>query len=180
MIWPKPVGVGLLLVALLSVGCGGNNSPTPTASLPTMAISPSAPSASAPPPAAEPLIWLEQPFGTADTLAVLFYEDEITGIPCIRYMIKAPVSRCATRGDASMVAVYGVEDDSNGQTFTVVAGRVLRPEVAVISVVFADGQSFPVTVAEGGIILLAPGQGKPLEAVPIDQFGNIVGEIFRF
>ena len=176
----------IVLCLLLLAGC--TPGAAPTASFPpptTLAMTPvgaATPTDAARPSLAPPQgidVWLEQPFG-ADKLAVLFY-DESPDSRCVGYMVQATsTTACVSPASDVLAITWGIETDSDGNMFTIVAGRVFRAEVAVVSVVFADGESFPVTVDGGGIILLAPGARTPQEAVPINEFGNVVGKIYRF
>jgi hypothetical protein len=130
---------------------------------------------------------LEQPFG-ADWLTLTFYADS-TGRRCLLYTITArsgfqPVSACATTARATLIAVQGIETDSLGASYSIVAGRVLDARITAVSIEFSDGSNTPAGVQAAGddlgFVVILPGQLTAIRAIPIDQYGNLVGDKFTF
>lgn len=146
---------------------------------------PPTPSALPLPPAQSETVWLESPFGAEGRVAVLHYTADGTpdGVPCVRFLVETtgaePRSRCAGSG-AGIVVVFSVERDPTNARYLIVAGRALNPAIRTVVIVMRDGESFPVSVDEGGFILILPGERVPAQAVPIDEFGNTVGAIYSF
>ncbi len=121
-------------------------------------------------------------------MTVTFYS-ESDGRLCLRYDFKnAPRSSspariaasCAASPRASLVALQGLETDAAGATYSITVGRTLSDKVTVVTVEFSNGESLPVQVDEGGFIVVLPGRRGALRAIPIDQYGNLVGERFTF
>lgn len=133
-------------------------------------------------PAETEEIWLEQPFGPDGLLAVLFYDEGERA--CVRYLVDVagatPSSACGDPASAALAAVQGQDADSAGQIYTIIVGRVFKAETRVVAVEMEGGESFSVNVDGGGIILILQGERRAIRAVPIDEFGNLTGEIFRF
>jgi hypothetical protein len=203
----QPAVIALILVATAITACTPAVSPT-RAPLPTFsgavdarpalpitaqpAESALMPIASAAAPSALPSsesdrLPLEQPFG-ADTLAIAFYTDS-GGRPCLRYTINArrdflPVSNCATSARATLVAVQGIEADAQGAVYSIIAGRALDERITAVSIEFADGDNTPAEVKDtgdsAGFIVVLPGEHVALRAIPIDQYGNLVGDKYTF
>jgi hypothetical protein len=141
---------------------------------------------SGPLPEADPLL-LEQPLG-ADRLTLALYADS-AGLRCVRYTIDArrdfqPVSACATSARATLVAVRGIETDSLGASYSIVAGRVLDARITAVSIEFSDGSNTPAEVQAAGddlgFAVILPGRYTAIRAIPIDQYGNLVGDKFTF
>lgn len=175
----------ILIAALLVIpACGGQ--PASTADAPAVATTTVAPSATPESPAAGAAatddIWLEQPFGPDGQLAVLFYEDGTQS--CVRFLVDAsgatPQSACGDPAHAALAAVQAQQADGAGKQYTIVVGRVFKPATRVVAVEMDGGESFSVNVDGGGIILILEGERRAVRAVPIDEFGNLTGEIFRF
>jgi hypothetical protein len=128
-------------------------------------------------------IWLEQPFGPDALLAVYFYADEASAL-CLRFLVNTPgaipASGCGDPAREVMVAIQGRARDGAGAEMTIVAGRVFDARARVVAVEMADGESFAVPVDEGGIILIASGSRTAVQAVSIDEFGDLTGAVFRF
>jgi hypothetical protein len=128
-------------------------------------------------------IWLEQPFGPDALLAVYFFADE-AGALCLRFLVSTPgaipVSGCGDPTREVMVAIQGRARDGAGSEMTIVTGRVFEARTRVVAIEMADGESFAVPVDEGGVILIAPGSRTAVQAVPIDEFGDLTGAVFRF
>lgn len=145
------------------------------------------------PPAAAETIWLEQPFGEGETLAVLFYTGP-DGRKCVRFLVSyppnsEPVSACQRSADDVMVVALGkaAARQAGGPDVmhTILAGRVFDEKTTTAAIEFAP-ESSPNTpmaaqIDQQGFIIILPGEKViPTQVVPIDQFGNLVGEIYRF
>jgi hypothetical protein len=175
-----------LLIALSILSACGVQAAPPAGGVATTAPPAAVPSATPESPAARPAatddIWLEQPFGPDGQLAVLFYDEG--GQACVRYLVDVagatPGSACGNPARAALTAVQGQQTDGAGQMVTIVVGRVFKPATRVVAVEMDDGESFSVNVDGGGIILILEGERRAMRAVPIDEFGNLTGEIFRF
>jgi hypothetical protein len=173
-----------LLGLLVLAACGSTvTSPTATApqTLLATAVDPTRTAAQTTPitavDEAEPEIWLEEDFlDTGAPVAIVFYE---ANGPCIRYMVDIPQEACAKAG-ASLVMVSGLQTDKAGYLYTVVAGRILDNSIVTVVVEMDGNESLPVLVNKGGVFVILPGKVTLRNAVPINQFGNTVGEIFRF
>jgi hypothetical protein len=137
-------------------------------------------------------IWLEQPFGEGETLAVLFYEEmaQSERAECVRFLVSyplgvPPVSACQrARMDSMVVAIGTAQMKRAGQPDapqTIIVGRVLAPDVVTVALEFTEREPIIVDVESSGFIAIFPGwENKPIQAVPINQFGNLVGEIYKF
>ncbi len=130
-------------------------------------------------PSAEPnRQWAEQPFGT-DRFAVTFYTDA-DGRPCLRGIVVSrandqPLTQCAGSARATLIVIPRVELDSQGSAYSLIAGRVLDTRITAVSLEFADGSNTPAEVQDGGFLVVLPGSHTAIRAVPIDQYGNLVG-----
>jgi hypothetical protein len=202
----QPAVIALLLVTTAITACTPAALPTrvplPTFSgvldAPTSiqitdqpALTPIASAASATPsvlplPEADRLL-LEQPLG-AGKLTITFYADS-AGRQCLRYTISArsdfqPVSQCATSARATLVALQGIETDTQGAVYSIVAGRVLDERITAVSIEFSDGGNTPAEVKnagnDAGFIVVWPGKHAAIRAIPIDQYGNLVGAKYTF
>jgi hypothetical protein len=126
--------------------------------------------------------WAEKPVGT-DKVTVSFYGDN-AGNPCIRYLAAMPgsrgVSKCAPQTDAALLGIQGNETDSAGTVYSIVTGRILKDKVTAVSIEFDDGSNAPAEIKDGGFILVQTGNHRAISAVPIDQFGNLVGGKYTF
>lgn len=194
----KSKSIVLLISISVFLGLGGcgnasSSAPTPPPTLPLYVedstpvnLDATAIPVTEPPPTDAPdSVWLDQPFGgenSTDRLAVYFY----TGpgdTPCVRYLVSTPgakvVSGCTTK-TGIMAIISGVEPARDGSLFTIITGRVLENKTVVVSFQMENGDTLPVSVDNGGIILILPGQRHALQAVPIDQFGNLTGNIYTF
>jgi hypothetical protein len=174
------IGIGVVLV----VGC---SSPTPTTA-PTIEITidplPGQVVTVTTAPIETDEVYLERPFG-AGSLIVGFSSDT-SGNRCISYTIRNADTvqsfneRCATSLDANMIAVQGVERDSNGTVYTVVVGRVATDQVSVVAIEYDDGSTLTPNVEGRGFVVISEGQRRALRAVPINERGDTVGTIYEF
>jgi len=168
--------LGTLIVVL--AGCGSTSSQATVESLPTMtAILPTATTA---PTAASERVWKKQAVG-ASNVTITFYSGP-GGSACIRIQLdaaaSAPVEKCAVSG--TLVAIQGTTTDSAGKLYTIVAGRCLANQITAVSLEMASGDNTPAEVEDGGFVITLPVKKKAVRAVPIDQYGNLVGQIYAF
>jgi hypothetical protein len=153
---------------------------TPTAASGT-AAQVSAPTSTAPPPESDQL-WKEQPMG-ADILTVTFYTDASQN-RCLRFAVKGraepAISGCSSSRTATLLAVQGVKTDSTGAIFSVIVGRTFSDQITAVSLELADGGNTPAGVTDRGFAVVLPGKRTAIRAIPIDQYGNLVGDKFAF
>lgn len=179
----------LTLLVFTMAACAGSSGastpPTATPGPPTFAVPTPSLAPQTPTPDDSAQIWLEQPFGESDSLAVLFYTAP-DGSACVRFSVSLPeaqpVSGCRSSGQVAVavVAVQGVRRTAQGETFTIVVGRVVDDKVRVVAFEMESGAPLAPEVDGGGVIAIVPGANRALQAVPIDEFGNTVGQIFKF
>lgn len=172
--------LGLLgLLVFVVTACGSTPTQPTAASLPptsaaltAVIIDPS------PTTATSAHVWKQQTVGKQN-VTVTFY-DNSSGAACVRYDLAAggPVEKCATANN--LVAVQGTTTDSDGTIYTIVAGRILSDKITAVSLEMANGSNTSVPADDGGFLTVSPGQSKFARAVPIDQYGNLVGRIFTF
>lgn len=124
-------------------------------------------------------IWLQQSFGMQGKITVSFTSN-LDGNPCIRYTVSTPVERCTFREHPTLIAAQSTEKDREGNVYMIIVGRVFDPRVSVISLELGPDSNLPTQISDGGFIVIFPGQHPALRAVPIDQYGNLVGEMFSF
>jgi hypothetical protein len=123
--------------------------------------------------------WAERPFGT-DKIVIAFYTDP-NGILCVRYTIGAKSNtNCSPINRSTLVAVQGIEADSAGSVYSIVTGRTFTDKITAVSVEFTDGGNIPTAVEDGGFLVIVPGKRTAIWAIPIDQYGNLVGDKFTF
>jgi hypothetical protein len=123
--------------------------------------------------------WAEQPFG-ADKVVVTFYADA-NGGPCVRYTIGARSNaNCLPSKVGTLLAVQGIEADSTGSEYSIVAGRTFTDKITAVSLEFTDNGNTHAEVNDGGFIVIMEGKRTALWAIPIDQYGNLVGDKFTF
>ena len=164
-----------LLISLSVAGCGANTTPLPTAALvpPTSVVL-------ATPTVPDTRVWNKVAFG-ASNVTITFYSDT-TGTPCIRYQtdtrVQTPVEKCATA--TNLVAEQGTVTDALGKMYTVIVGRILSPQITAVSLEMSTGENSPAEITDNGFAVILSGQHKAIRAVPIDQYGNLVGQIFSF
>jgi hypothetical protein len=170
---------------------GAADAPTSLPIADQSAVTPAASAASdtlsePPLPEADRLL-LEQPLG-ADKLALTFYADP-DGRPCLRYAVSPrsdfqPVSACAASAQTTLVALQGIGTDTLGAAYSIVAGRVLDERITAVSIEFSDGDNTPAEVknagSDAGFVVILPGKHAAVRAIPIDQYGNLVGSKFTF
>ncbi len=155
-------------------------SPTPATSMPTPAAGHMTATAAVTSSFSDSeAVWAERAIG-ADKVTVTFYSDP-DGSKCLRYTLGAHVqSACADTPRATLVAVQGAEADSSGTVYSIIAGRALVDRITAVSIEFADGDNTPTEVNDGGFLITLPGRRVAIRAVPIDQYGNLVGDKFTF
>jgi hypothetical protein len=174
-------GFGALLLGMTITavaGCGAT-SPQPTA----VGIPPTSvvlPTGNAAPTVPATRIWKKQPVGNS-SVTITFYTGS-NGRPCVRFQLdtgnNAPVEKCAAANN--LVAVQGVTPDSGGKMYTVIVGRALSDQITAVSLEMANGTNMPAEISDGGFAVVLAGQQKAIRAVPIDQYGNLVGRIYAF
>lgn len=149
--------------------------------VPGAATQVSAPTSTVPRPESDQL-WKEQPMG-ADILAVTFYTDTSQN-RCLRFAVKGraepAISACSSSKTATLLAVQGVETDSAGTVFSVIVGRTFSDQITAVSLELADGGNTPAEVTDRGFAVVLPGKRTAIRAIPIDQYGNLVGDKFVF
>jgi hypothetical protein len=153
----------------------------PASQLPTLSasFSTATPTSTQAAPTDAEQTWIEQPLG-ADALTVTFFTDA-SGSPCLRYVVNArSSSACAPSKRSTLAALQGVETDSSGTVYSIIAGRTLSDQITAVSIEFSDGDNSPAQVEDGGFLVILPGKRSALRAVPIDQYGNLVGDKFTF
>ncbi len=150
--------------------------PTSTVALPT-STQPMISATSTPEPAAR--TWAERPFG-ADKVAITFYADP-NGSKCLRYTIGSRSNAaCASSRRSTLLALQGIEADSAGTVYSIIVGRTFSDQITAVSFEFTDGSNTPAEVDDGGFLVILPGQRTAIWAIPIDQYGNLVGDKFTF
>jgi hypothetical protein len=101
---------------------------------------------------------------------------------CIRYQLdtanSTPAEKCTTA--SNLVAVQGVVTDSAGKQYTIITGRILNNQITAVSLEISGGSNTPAEVDDGGFVVVLPLKQQAIRAVPIDQYGNLVGQIFAF
>jgi hypothetical protein len=186
--------IGLTAMIVL-VGCTGNiAAPTATSVLPTfddratltpvpptLITTETEPTAATAPPLEADRLWGERPLGK-NTVGLYLYG--VNGRRCLRYLADVHTAQvhtiCETAAGQSMIATSSIETDSTGSAFTVIAGRVLNARITAVSVEILGGSTVPVVVQDEAFIAVQPGSLTPLRAVPIDEHGNLVGNLFTF
>ncbi len=89
--------------------------------------------------------------------------------------------RCVAPGAGTLIAVQGVEASPDGKMYTIIVGEALSSQITAVSFEFADGGNTPADVQpDGSFMVSLPGQRKAIHAIPVDQYGNLVGPIFAF
>jgi hypothetical protein len=173
-----------VLVAFVS-GCSPTST-QPTAVLPTFSSGDSISSAPTNTvlavtlisPTHEPdRVWSEQAVGT-ERVIVSFYSNDTQ--KCIRLTIQSAQTDRCERSDAGLVAVQSILTDSGGQAYTIVAGRILRDAITVVSIELDRGDNTPAELSDAGFFVVLPGKRTVISVVPIDQYGNLVGVRYLF
>jgi hypothetical protein len=123
-------------------------------------------------------IWLERPLGQSSTLTIKFYSVP-DGKDCLRYEVPGndPGEACAASSTEPLAVIQGVVTDNDGTKHTIIAGRILNEKPTVITLLFNNGESIPVQIDQDGFIVVLDGTKLVHQVVPIDQFGNLVGEV---
>ncbi len=188
----------LVVLALALTGCIQPDAPnpdaTPTAPLlaaqppaaeTAVSAAPTAPPAQLPTqpplllPTSEPAqwIWRYEPVGP-EQVVIMFYQQAANR--CIRYIFRSKVvARCGSPGQ-TLVAVSGLELAADNVQHTIISGRIIDERITAVSLEMQDGSSLPMDVNERGFVVILSDGRKPLRAVPVDQFGNLVGTQFNF
>lgn len=159
------------------------NRVTNSTSQPSATIAPLTPLAT-PPPQALPLspdgVWAKTPVGPESVNILFFHNPPNSGPPCIGYVFRNTlVSHCATSGQP-LALVTGTIQPADNKQYTLIAGRTLSGQVSGVSIEFADGTSTSTPISPGGFALVLNGIHKPLDVVPIDQYGNLVASKVPF
>jgi len=126
---------------------------------------------------AEPQAWVWKFANVGpEQVAVMFFQDK-NGRRCARYIYRNKVlERCPQSGQ-SIVTVAGIEVAADAKPYTIIAGRALDRRVTVVTIEFQDGSSEPIPVVDGGYLAVESGIKPVKRAVPVDQFGNLVGAV---
>jgi hypothetical protein len=162
-----------LLLFLVLCSCSVGN-PAPTAVsvvLPTFGAEQIGVTANATEIPAE-RVWSVKQFG-ADQVSIVFSEPS-----CVGYQLGSVqvVSHCT--GGGTVVGVQTTAMDSTGKQYTLIAGRTFSDKITVVAVELDNADNTPVPVTDGGFAIVLPGARRAIALVPIDQFGNLVGERF--
>jgi hypothetical protein len=161
-------GLVRLILFLTLVSCG-NGTPAPTTGIPTFDAGQSGISVSPTTPPANRL-WGTRPFGV-DQVVIIFSEPQ-----CVGYQLGEAQAVSSCTGGGTVIGVQGVATDSNGTQYTIIAGRTFSDKVSVVAVELDKGENTPAPVTDHGFALVLPGTRHAVALVPIDQFGNLVGE----
>src|SRR5258708_13682674 len=171
----RAIGVTLLLASFTACGA---SSPPPTADVvlhPSLVFSVDGTTA--------PLdrTWNQQAW-PGRTVTITFMTNP-NGLRCVAYHLdssgEAPVQRSIDIS-TTLVAVQGVETDTDGKVYTLIVGRALSDQITAVSLELPGGASQPTDVINGAFVLALPGQHLALRGVPVDQYGNLVGTLFTF
>ncbi len=123
--------------------------------------------------------WAELSFGV-DKAVITFYTDP-GGSKCVRYTIGSRSNAaCATSARSTLLALQGIEADSAGSVYSIITGRAFTDRITAVSLEFTDGGNVPADVTDGGFVVVLPGKRTAIWAIPIDQYGNLVGDRFTF
>ncbi|MHB8625570.1 MAG: hypothetical protein ACYDBJ_25235 [Aggregatilineales bacterium] len=148
----------------------------PTPIVPPTAAPPTRIGATAPPqalPLAADGLWRTSPVGP-EQVTIMFFKDS-SGNGCIRYIFRSTiVPHCSVSGQP-LALVAGTIQTADGKQHTLAAGRSLNGQVSGVSIEFADGTFQSMGISAGGFALILDGIHKPLDVVPVDQYGNLVG-----
>jgi hypothetical protein len=125
--------------------------------------------------------WAEQPFGDGK-LTVSFFSTPAGR--CVRFVASTapdqPAEACSNDPRAVIVAVQGILSDSNGKTYTIIAGQTLTDAVTAVSLELDKGSFANVEVIDRGFLVILPGKRSTLHAIPVDNHGNLAGPNFVF
>ena len=124
--------------------------------------------------------WTQQAWpGTNVTIS---FTTSPNGQHCVAYQLdssKDASQRCVN-SQSTLVAVQGVITDADGNVYTLIVGRSLNQQITAVSIEMSGGASQPIDVINDAFMLSLPGQHPALRAVPVDQYGNLVGALFTF
>ncbi len=177
----RAIGVTLLLASFTACGA---SSPPPTADVvlhPSLVFS--VDGTTAPVASYAPLdrTWNQQAW-PGRTVTITFTTNP-NGLHCVAYHLdssgEAAVQRCID-SRSTLVAVQGIETDTDGKVYTLIVGRALSDQITAVSLELPGGASQPTDVINGAFVLTLPGQHLALRGVPVDQYGNLVGALFTF
>ena len=195
--------IGILIVGLLA-GCIQPVEQEPTSGPESAPVQPSGADSAAPaPPAGDsasllPVVeqfirdrgeepgglqtWPEQPLGPDQVRGYSF--TNAAGVPCVGFLLTSvtdglqqPINGalvCAPAPDVTALASVWVFLTSDGQSFTLVFGRVEDPTVSAIAVVFSDGSNRTVNPSLGGFLVPQPGIMDVNVVTAINAEGNTV------
>lgn len=174
-----PLGATLQALPTNSTNPGTTPIPSPVGQAPTIApptvIAPAR--SGTPLPQALPLaadgLWKTSPIGP-EQVTIMFFKDA-NGSGCIRYIFRSTiVPHCAVSGQP-LALVAGTIQTADGKQHTLAAGRSLNGQVSGVSIEFTDGTFQSIGLSAGGFALILDGIHKPLDVVPVDQYGNLIG-----
>ncbi len=130
------------------------------------------------PPQALPLaadgLWQKMPLGPEFVAIVFFHNPPQNGAPCISYVFRTTLVQHCAANNQPIVLVAGTIQTADGKQHTVLAGRSLNGQVSGVSIEFVDGTFQSMGISAGGFALVLDGIHKPLDVVPVDQYGNLV------
>ena len=126
--------------------------------------------------------WPEQPLGPDLVRGYSF--TNAAGAPCVGFLLTAvagglqqPINGalvCAPAPDVTALAGVWVFLTSDGQSFTLVFGRVDDPSVSAVAAVFSDGSNRTVNPSLGGFLIAQPGIVDVNVVTAINAEGNTV------
>jgi hypothetical protein len=126
--------------------------------------------------------WPEQPLGPDQVRGYSF--TNAAGASCVGFLLTAvadglqqPINGallCAPAPDVTALASVWVFLTSDGQSFTLVFGRVEDPTISAIAVVFSDGSNRTVNPSLGGFLIPQPGIMDVNVVTAINAEGNTV------
>lgn len=128
------------------------------------------------------LTWPEQPLGPDQVRGYSF--TNAAGVPCVGFLLTSvtgglqqPINGallCAPAPDVTALASVWVFLTSDGQSFTLVFGRVEDPAISAVAVVFSDGSNRTVNPSLGGFLIAQPGIVDVNVVTAINAEGNTV------
>ncbi|HVO42145.1 MAG TPA: hypothetical protein VMT34_05970 [Aggregatilineales bacterium] len=126
-------------------------------------------------------LWGERPMG-ASSVGLFLYQQGSKR--CLRYLANVHNAQvhsvCETSPQQTLIATANTEHDSANAVFTVIAGRAINTRITAVSIEMLGGDSNPAVVQDEGFLVVLPGSQSPTRAVPIDEHGNLVGNMFNF
>jgi hypothetical protein len=174
----------LIIFLLAGLSACGGASPQPTADVvlhPSLVFSSDSTTLAATSPAPLDRTWSQQAWpGKNVTINFL---TNANGQRCVAYHLdsssEADAQRCVG-SQSTLVAVQRLETDADGKVYTLIVGRVLNDRITAVSLEMVGGASQPIDVIDDSFVLNLPGQHLALRAVPVDQYGNLVGALYTF